>query len=68
MESNEKAAGAANTNGQDVSPVVKAPLDYSALGALVNDLIVRVHLLEREVKRLKRQQAESYDWSREVTA
>ena len=48
-------------------------LDSTTLGALVNDLLVRVALLERRVgrlesenQRLKSQQAAAYDWSAEV--
>ncbi|GEM_PF-3985600 len=72
----EKSPQGALTPGSQVSPDEGQQPDHTTpLGALVMALLEaqteaskRLAALEREVVRLKRQQAESYDWSREVTA
>lgn len=63
---NEKSPHGAGTPGggeDNASPHLD---NTTPLGALVAQLLARVDSLEREVKRLKRQAAEVYDWSMEI--
>lgn len=65
MTQNESPQGVTSALGAGEDASLHAN-DTTSLGALVAQLLARVDSLEREVKRLKRQQAQAYDWSAEV--